>query len=245
MQREEMMHVARAAADVAGVTRVLVLGSQAVLGVVEEDAIPEEALRSVELDVVVVDAHPGNPAQQIAATIGEQSPFHVEYGYFADGMTIEEAALPKGWEGRLRTVEATRATDPDVPVQILCPELHDLCASKLSRGAGKDIGFVKVLVRAGLVDTDLLIERCRALPETALGRTRAISVAESIGSGRTEIAADQVLEEPPYEQEQMTDAGMLVGRRQQCRAELVDGRDCTNRAQPGSAYCGIHQRTND
>lgn len=37
MQREQMRHVARAACDVTGVTRVVILGSPAVLGTYDDD----------------------------------------------------------------------------------------------------------------------------------------------------------------------------------------------------------------
>jgi nucleoside-diphosphate-sugar epimerase len=41
MRREEVLHVARAAAQVAGVRRVLVIGSQAVVGMHHEDELPD------------------------------------------------------------------------------------------------------------------------------------------------------------------------------------------------------------
>lgn len=55
MRRDELLHVARAACRVAGVRRVLIAGSQAILGAYDETQLPPEAIMSVEADVVVAD----------------------------------------------------------------------------------------------------------------------------------------------------------------------------------------------
>jgi hypothetical protein len=89
---------------------------------------------SVELDVVVLDVLPGQGdlAQQISGAIGEGSDFHVTQGYYPDGMTLDEAVLPVGWEGRLRSLNVHRVSFPEAPATLYAPELTDLCASKLA-----------------------------------------------------------------------------------------------------------------
>lgn len=54
MRRSEFEHAVRAAGSILGETELLVIGSQAVHGSVS-GALPEEALRSVEADIVPFD----------------------------------------------------------------------------------------------------------------------------------------------------------------------------------------------
>ena len=54
MKRKEFEHAVRAAAAVLGMDDVLVIGSQALHGSVAGD-LPEEALRSVEVDVAALE----------------------------------------------------------------------------------------------------------------------------------------------------------------------------------------------
>lgn len=53
-------------------------------------------------------------------------------GVYADGISLTEVALPKGWEGRLRSEQIADSAGADNPVTLLFPEVHDLCASKLT-----------------------------------------------------------------------------------------------------------------
>lgn len=52
VRREEALHVARAAAPIAGVTTVTIVGSQAILGTDHEDELPSPALASADADGV-------------------------------------------------------------------------------------------------------------------------------------------------------------------------------------------------
>lgn len=99
MKREEVVHVARAAAQVAGVRRVLVIGSQALLGSlpdVADDALPADAVRSIEADLVIIDDPVGDLDRHIDAAIGEGSRFHQTHGYYADGVDMTTAKFPQG-----------------------------------------------------------------------------------------------------------------------------------------------------
>jgi hypothetical protein len=72
--------------------------------------------------------------------------------------------LPVGWEGRLRSLNVHRVSFPEAPATLYAPELADLCASKLAANLSKDRAFTKVVVAAGLVDADEVLERCKMLP---------------------------------------------------------------------------------
>ena len=165
---------------------------QAIHVLVEPKDVPEELTISVELDVVVLDPLPdeGDPAQLIAGGIGEGSDFHVTHGYYPDGMTLDEAVLPSGWEGRLRSLDVHRLDHPDAPAKLFAPELADLCASKLGANRNKDRAFVKTVVASGLVDADVVLERCRLLP-FGPARDTATAVAERIADGAGAALTDE------------------------------------------------------
>ena len=100
MKRTEFEHAVRAAAAVLGVDELLVIGSQALHGSVEGD-LPEEALRSVEVDVAALEDPKGEKADLIDGAIGEASMFHATFGYYAQGVEAVTAVLPEGWQDRL------------------------------------------------------------------------------------------------------------------------------------------------
>ena len=179
MRREEMLHVARVSARVAGVRRVLVVGSQAVLGSYSEEDLPAQVLASIEVDIVVLDDPAGTAHHAVEASLGYMSLFHTTHGYYAEGVEAGTAILPDGWEGRVLTVAAPDA-DGDVTVHF--PDLHDLCASKLVAARLKDRAFVSALFDAGLLDRATLVERARQVsnvPGAVADRT--VALAEELG----------------------------------------------------------------
>lgn len=155
MQRDEVWHAARAACDVLGVRRVLVVGSQAVWGSLDADGLPPAATLSAEADIRAVDivGDAVEMAMRLGA-IGQGSHFEETYGYYVDGVEPSTTTLPAGWEGRLR--ERVVGEDDHGALTALFPEIHDLCVSKLAAGRPKDHRFVAALVNAGYVDTNTL-----------------------------------------------------------------------------------------
>lgn len=187
MRREEMLHVARAAAAVAGVRRVLVVGSQAILGAYDESQLPSQALASIEADIVVIDDLTGLAGTEVDAAIGYMSTFHISNGYYADGVELTELVLPKGWEGRrLRMV-----TDDSVgePVDVFFLGVEDLIAGKLGAGRPQDRRFAEAIARHRLPDGSTLVSltRVRDLAETmddqSGSRKRALALVEVLLAG--------------------------------------------------------------
>ncbi len=143
MNREQLAHLLRAAANVTGQTDILVIGSQAILGSFDEDALPAEATISIEADLGLLDDDPGDEASdEIDGSLGEMSLFFDTFGYYAQGISVTTAVLPQGWRDRL--VEFTR--DDTAPARGWCLEPHDLVIAKLVRGDPKDYDFADALV---------------------------------------------------------------------------------------------------
>ena len=160
MTREQLAHVLRAAARIASDSDILVVGSQAILGSYREDELPEIAWISVEADLAFFDREGGTQkADQVDGAIGELSPFHETFRYYAQGVGLRTAQLPDGWEQRLVSFEPTSAE----PAHAKCLEKHDLVISKLVAMREKDRGFAEALLRENLVDLDVLKERAAAL----------------------------------------------------------------------------------
>ncbi len=152
MKREQLEHLIRAAGAVTGSRRLIVIGSQAILGEHPFDA-PPEALRSREADLIPIDAP--ETADVLTGTLGELSAFDEAYGYHADGVDLTTATLPNGWQDRLVPIDNSN-TNGYVG---LCLEVHDLVVSKYVAGREKDREFCRAVVRARFVDRETLMQR--------------------------------------------------------------------------------------
>ena len=160
MNREQLAHVLRAAAQLVQDPDIVVLGSQAILGSYSEGELPVETIMSMEADLAFRDDADERKSDQVDGLIGEDSQFHATYAYYAQGVSIATATLPTGWEERVVPYDR-RDADPS---RAVCVDAHDLVLSKLVAGREKDFEFTTSLLRAELVDEDVLLERAGDLP---------------------------------------------------------------------------------
>jgi hypothetical protein len=151
MHRQQLEHIIRAAAGITGASEFVIVGSQAVLG--QFPQAPDELLISMEADVFSLR----DPADSdlIDGSIGEGSPFHQTFGYYAHGVSVETAVLPNGWRDRLVPVHNENTGGGTG----LCLEIHDLAVSKLVAGREKDVEFIGGLLRYRLVKVPVLRDR--------------------------------------------------------------------------------------
>lgn len=161
MNRGDLEHILRAAAAITKQTRFLVVGSQAIVGAVPE---PTGALGvSMEADLCPIDDP--SVTDLIDGSIGELSPFHATFGYYAQGVGPETAVLPKGWERRVN-----RVIDPISHAEGLCIDPGDLAASKLVAWREKDRQFVEALLSQRIIDEETLRARVSELPRDLLAK---------------------------------------------------------------------------
>ena len=162
MTRRQLEHILRAVSAVTEETEIVVLGSQAILGFSPD--VPKELLVSMEADVFPLKAV--EKADIIDGTIGELSPFHEAYGYYAHGIAPESSVLADGWMER-----ALRIQSPAMRGTVgICLSPADLAVSKLAAGREKDMAFVTAMLRHRLVhpsDVEMLADR---MPPAARGR---------------------------------------------------------------------------
>jgi hypothetical protein len=168
VNRQQLEHVIRAASTIAGDAEIVVIGSQAILGRYPDA--PAELLVSTD-----VDLYPRNHPERsdlIDGSIGELSPFHETYGYYAQGVGERTAVLPQGWESRLVAVPTAAGTG-------LCLEPHDLVVSKYVAGREKDLEYVRAAIRHGLVHPSTLLERLSRTPVDPASRVRIAKQVEA------------------------------------------------------------------
>jgi hypothetical protein len=168
VNRAQLEHVIRAAATIAGDEEIVVIGSQAILG--RHPDAPGELLVSKDVDV-----YPRNRPERadlVEGSIGELSPFHETYGYYAQAVGPTTAVLPEGWEARLVPVPTPAGTG-------LCLEPHDLLISKYVAGRETDRDYVRAAARHGLADRATLLERLSGTPIDERQRARISRQIES------------------------------------------------------------------
>ena len=169
MNRKQLAHILRAAARVTEDSEIIVLGSQAILGTYSEDVLPEEALRSMEADLAFRNDPDEQKSDRVDGAIGELSRFHSEFGYYGQGVSIDTAVLPAGWEQRV-----VRSGAPDRNRAVFV-DPHDLVVAKLVAGREKDFEFATALISTDLIAVETLLERVKLLdqPGAVINRVKA------------------------------------------------------------------------
>jgi len=149
--REQLEHLIRAASVIADDPEIVVIGSQAILGQFPEA--PASMRVSMEADLFPLN-YPER-SDVIEGSIGELSPFHETFGYYAEAVGEKTASLPQGWKERLVVIqnENTRGA------RGLCLEVHDLLVAKAVAGREKDILFLSEAARYQMADVEILLQR--------------------------------------------------------------------------------------
>lgn len=166
MKRQDLEHIIRAACDIAQDDEIYIFGSQAILG--EHPDAPEPLRMSAEADV-----WPKNRVDrgENLNEIGEDSPFHRQFGYYVHGIPITEAAkLPDNWALRTVPVRSPNTNNKTA----YCLEAHDLASSKLAAYRQKDRDFVRVLLAGKLIIPRKLVARVHLLPIEHKDRIRLL-----------------------------------------------------------------------
>ena len=178
MTREQLEHLIRAAAVIAADDSIVVIGSQAILGQFPDA--PAAMRLSVEADLFPLN-HPER-ADVIDGSIGELSPFHQTFGYYAQGVGEGTACLPEGWKERLVVVqnENTRGA------RGLCLEVHDLLVAKTIAGRDKDIDFLKEAAKHQMADPEVLLRRLATVEvDPAVRNQTRAAIGRAFRGGRS------------------------------------------------------------
>jgi hypothetical protein len=171
MNRKQLEHVLRAGGSISGCRELVVVGSQAILGSYPDA--PAELRTSMEADLYPADDP--KKADLIDGCIGELSPFHETFGYYAHGVGPETATLPSGWRNRAIRVENENTGGTTG----WCLAPVDLAVSKLAAGRPKDLDFVRCMLAnrlaGGQAIRDLLGELPNEVADLVLSRLAGLS----------------------------------------------------------------------
>lgn len=160
MRAQDFDHVLTAAAEVTGEEDFVVIGSQAILG--SFDAPPAALLVSMEVDIY--PRRVPDDAIKIDGSLGDGSPFHSTFGYYAHGVGPTTAKAPAGWQDRLVRREIPMRVAGKRAAVAWCLEIHDLVLSKCVAGRDRDWLYAAEVLQAGLVDPSTLLARVADLP---------------------------------------------------------------------------------
>lgn len=131
----------------------IVIGSLTALARAQEHPIPESMLHSVEVDAWP-ESDPGR-AFEIAKDFGLGSRFEQEHGFYFDAVSPALPTLPDGWRDRLIPLRLPAG----VLVKFVDP--NDAAMAKLSRGAGKDLQWIRAGLDASVLSIATLLYRFR------------------------------------------------------------------------------------
>jgi len=167
MNRAEFEHAIRAAAFHAK-DDIVVIGSQAILASHPEP--PESLVRSMELDVFPLN-HPER-SDAIDGAMGDGSPFHAAWDFYAQGVGRETLVAPAGWENRLIRLELPAIRRKEGTIVAWCLSAEDLVLAKLAAGRPHDVAFAEDALREEIVSAEQLRLGVELLPETHREDTR-------------------------------------------------------------------------
>lgn len=167
MRRADLEHVIAAAANLLREDAFVVIGSQAILGPCP--GAPETLLRSMEVDLFPKESP--DRAVEIDGALGDGSPFHQAFGYYAHGVGPETARAPAGWLDRLIEIDIPPRVGSKQAPKAYCLEPHDLVLAKCAAGRDRDWEFARESIRAGVVQAEILFARVDALPLSEGQRT--------------------------------------------------------------------------
>ena len=148
MNRAQLAHALRAAAELLTESEFVVVGSAAILGSFPETLMTDALMMSTEVDLLP----PDDPAEEKAIALdgaqGELSKFHELHGFYIDGASVNTSRSPSGWENRVVPF-APLAAEGAVG---WCLSALDLVATKAVAGRTKDRRFVIAALRQRLTD---------------------------------------------------------------------------------------------
>jgi hypothetical protein len=148
MKKQQVDRVLRAAGRITGAKQFVIIGSQSLHGTHPDLA--DEIVRSAEVDLI---AKQDVDRTEWLNVIGQDSPFHESFGYYADPVDETTATLPKGWKGRLVHLPPGDTEG----VRGLCLDPHDLAIAKYVARRDKDVAFNRELVARHIVTREQLL----------------------------------------------------------------------------------------
>ena len=158
MTEEQLEHLIRASGAILGDNEVLVIGSQSILPWLRKRAgqpprqWPGVFTLSTEADIIPID-NDERKSDLIDGTLGEDSYFHSTHGYYAQGVSMETAKAPEGWQSRCYPMKSENTNR----IVGHCMHPADLFIAKTIAGRPKDGPFLDAMIAYGLVQESTIL----------------------------------------------------------------------------------------
>lgn len=145
MRREQIRLALEEAAKRGHHTEFVIAGSLSVLGFKE---VPPEMM-SMSIDIDFFPLRDPTHIAEIAAELGEDSPFHEQHGYYLDSISSNILVLPPGWRERLVMLEFGT-------IRVYFLDVNDAAISKYVRSAENDFRWIDAGLEAKILDLDII-----------------------------------------------------------------------------------------
>ena len=156
MNLEQVVVALQRARELSGHTDYVVIGSLSILGILGVDegrAVPEEMSISIDIDCYA-NADPPR-IFDLVASLGEDSAFRIEHGYYLDPVSPQLPSLPDGWETRMLHIERDG-------LHIWFIDPNDAAVSKYARSEPRDLRWVRAGLVSGLISLPTVRSRLRS-----------------------------------------------------------------------------------
>ena len=157
---DAVLHVARALSEITGRKELVVVGSAAVIAAMVE--MNGNDFGTEDVDIFSLDSDDEERFIDEAEIIGRDSKFHETHGYYADGVGPKTAIMPADWK--------TRAEARNVPgapgVVLWVPDMNDVALAKLCAWRDKDIQWLKIAVKEGVIEPAVMASRLLNVMQT-------------------------------------------------------------------------------
>lgn len=153
MNLEQVVVALQRARQISGHTDYVVIGSLSILGVQEGHPIPEEMSMSIDIDCYTKADPPR--IFDLVASLGEDSAFRIEHGYYLDPVSPHLPSLPDGWETRMLQVDRDG-------LHIWFIDPNDAAVSKYARSEPRDLRWVRAGLLSGLISLPTVKSRLRS-----------------------------------------------------------------------------------
>lgn len=146
MTAGEFRDIVRRTAEITGWTEIVIIGSQAIHGTLED---PDIAVVMLSNDVDLYPKHGYTSDavwERLLYELGQDSDFHIETLNYVESVPVELARFPGGWEDRAISQTLGTITIGGISkiLTVIFPEIHDLTVAKLAvpENRTKDIEFL-------------------------------------------------------------------------------------------------------
>lgn len=175
MTEEQLEHLIRASGAILGDNAVLVIGSQSIIPWLRERAgkpprsWPGVFTLSTEADIIPID-NDEKKADLIDGTLGEDSYFHGSFGVYAQGVSLETAKAPEGWQSRCYKMMSSNTSG----IIGYCMHPADLFIAKSVANRPKDGPFLDAMIAHGLVKKGSVLHLSTKVQGISVDETKAL-----------------------------------------------------------------------